>query len=149
MFVRYTHKRMALFLIGMAFGIPWIWDSHYWKPWSEENLDFIGGHPVMNFIIIVLFIAACASFVIMTTSAEGWGDKSFRSIENVKEYRNAKLAGMSPNDGAELMTQTQLLDMAGSEEADNATGRAMRHVNSRLAGMSPAQGLEWLRNGGK
>lgn len=98
-------------------------------------------------MIMLLVVAAFIAFIGMKTNFEGFGDTSFQSIQNVKEYRNARLSGMSPADGAKLLAETQLLDMAG-EEMDNATGRAMRHMNSRLAGMSPAQGLDWLRRGG-
>jgi hypothetical protein len=149
MFPEYTPKKMAVLLIGLAFGVPWIWNKAYWKPWSEENLGFMGGYQVTNLIIMLLVVAACVSFILMKTDPSAWSDTSFKSIENVKEYRNARLAGMSPEEGAKLLAQTQLLDMAGSNETDSATGRAMRHMNSRLAGMSPAQGLEWLRKGGK
>lgn len=148
MFYRYTHKRMASLLIGLAVGIPWIWDSHFWKPWAEENLAFMGGYQFVNVIVMTLFMGGVGACIIMMTSADGWDSKSFGAIERVKQFREAKLNGMSANDGANLMAQTQLLDMGGEQETDDATGRAKRHLNSRLSGMGQAQGLEWLRRGG-
>lgn len=140
---------MALIMFAMAFGIPWIWNGAYLEPWVDKHLAFFGGHEFINVAVMTLIILAFFSFLIMKTTPADWSGKSFSSIEDVKAYRNAKMNGMSQSDGAKLLLQTQILDMAGKEETDDATGRAMRYMNGRLAGMSPAQGLEWVKSGGK
>jgi hypothetical protein len=73
------------------------------------------------------------------------GNDSYRNINRILEYREAKMAGMNSRDAAEFMRSTSFLNTIGSGSSGRNSQRALDFVESRMAGMSGEKGIQFLQ----
>ena len=96
--------------------------------------------------MLFLFFAGMRSLSMVATNGRAWSQgMKPTAMMRAMEYRDSKLNGMGPKEGAELLAGTQVMDTLISRvQEDSAAGRAAQYLNGRLAGMGPNEGLEYL-----
>lgn len=73
----------------------------------------------------------------------------YKNINNVLLYREAKLGAMGPEDGATLMTETSILDMARRDGLMKNERNAIEFLEAKLGAMGPDNGLEYIKRNSK
>jgi len=75
------------------------------------------------------------------------GSGVYPNINRILSYRESKLSGMSPDEGANLYISSSKLDsLYTGYNAGPETMRTLSYIESKLNGMSPDRGLNYLAN---
>jgi len=145
---RVMSRKLSLFLqmvVGLTFSIPYL----FMKDMDDQYKEVMGRGVIL--LVMFGFCMGVRAMAILTSPASAWGPSGEDNIARARQYRESKMMGMSANDRADLMRDTQLLDAPATNEfgPDSATARTRQYLNSKLAGMTPAKGLDYLRGNRK
>lgn len=128
-------------VVGLSIAVPYIFVSGV-----KDSMVFFGSVGFTEIVVLVALFMGVRGLALLTSHPDDWRGEGTDHIARVRQFRESRLKGLSPEDGSKLLRSTQLLDMAGDEFGpDSATARTRRYINSRLAGMTPAQGLEYMQ----
>ncbi len=137
-------RRLSLFLqmvIGLTFSIPYL----FFKDVDDQYKEVIGRGAIL--LVMFGFCMGVRAMAMLNTHPSDWGPSGTDNIARLRQYRESKMMGLSGNDRADLMRDTQLLDAPATDEfgPDSATARTRQYLNGKLAGMTPEAGLKYLR----
>lgn len=77
-------------------------------------------------------------------SNSGSGERD--NIQNLKDFRDSKMGGMTYEKGSELYYETTLLDSVDNDSSvGNNTKNTRDYINSKLGGMTYKDGLNWIK----
>lgn len=75
------------------------------------------------------------------------GNTSYPNINRILSYRESKMAGMSPDNAADLYVASSKLESLYTGYQDGSESmRVLSYIESKLSGMSPDRGLSYLAN---
>lgn len=75
------------------------------------------------------------------------GSNSYPNINRVLNYRESRLSGMSPENGANLyISSSKIESLYTGYKGGPETLRTLSYIESKLNGMSPDRGLNYLAN---
>lgn len=148
-------KHLLICIVGFAITLPYFYNRQEFTDWMIYDI-YGGNHeaakdPVgfTNLMLCILFLISLRSLAVATSKPSDWverGDGRLRHIEDMLQYRDSRLKGMTNEQGAALMRETQILDGLSGYAQGSETRRVAEYMNSRLAGMPYEKGLEYLKN---
>lgn len=75
------------------------------------------------------------------------GCDTYPNINRILSYRESKLSGLSPDDGANLYIASSKIESLYTGYSNGPeTKRTLSYIESKLSGMSPDRGLNYLAN---
>ena len=126
-----------------------------WEYYRNDGYFWYNNFAVFDLIAFITFIfggylffssdTILGNFIIMNMPCDSSEiNTNNKNIDDVKRYRNSKMAFMSNDDRAELIKQTGWVD-----GLDSYSGKRVEdtksYINSRITFMSSESALDWLK----